>query len=105
MVTGRGRGSVNVKRVNSYAHSRQSRAELFRAGRAVRQTSVGLPCCLELPDELDGAGEGVFLVVDGAVEVEQDTFESIQIRVHGEEVYWRDRELKAVRRSIECTRT
>ena len=71
--------------------------ELLGAGRAVGQAGVGLARGLELPDELDRAGQGFFLVVDGAIEVEQDSLESIQVRVHAGAVYWRAGELKGGR--------
>ena len=72
IVGGGGGGGVDVAEVDLHAHAQQPAHDPQRAGGAVRQAGESAMGALEILNQIDRAGERVFFVVDGPVEVEQD---------------------------------
>src|SRR5206468_3854225 len=81
------RGSRGVNAVGRHvdAHAGEARGDSAGAGGAIGQAGEVTVVELELANQVDRAGERVFFVIDGAVEVKEDGVEVGEGGRHGEE--------------------
>ncbi len=70
-------------RINLELHACQPRHQPGRTAGAVGQTCVFPAFELQSADEVHRAGQGVFFVIDSAVQVEEHRIKSSQVDRHG----------------------
>ncbi len=86
VIRGGGAGGIDRFRRQVDAHAQEARDDSVGAGGAVGQAGETAVLALEAADQIDRAGEGVFLVIHGPVEVKEDGGEVVEVWVHGASV-------------------